>query len=86
MQWMPDQVTVEPFALSPDTRKILEGEGYSFKDRAPWGQAAGITTEVLGRDGGANDLAIPDLSRPPKGYKLYGADDDRDPVGSAAGY
>ncbi|WP_237478133.1 gamma-glutamyltransferase [Lichenibacterium dinghuense] len=86
MQWMPDVVTLEPFALSPDTRRILEREGYGFKDRAPWGQAAGITTEVFGRDGGGNDLAIPDLSRPPKAYKLYGADDDRDPVGSAAGY
>ncbi|MGI3903502.1 MAG: gamma-glutamyltransferase [Janthinobacterium lividum] len=86
MQWMPDVVFAEPFALSPDTRKILENQGYAFKDRAPWGQAAGITTDVFGRDGGGNNLAIPDLSRPPKGYKLYGADDDRDPVGSAAGY
>ena len=86
MQWMPDVVYTEPFALSPDTRRILERQGYSFKDRAPWGQAAGIATEVFGRDGGGNDLAIPDLSRPPKSYKLYGADDDRDPVGSAAGY
>ncbi len=85
MQWMPDVVFAEPLALSPDTRKILESQGYAFKDRAPWGQAAGITTDVFGRDGGGNDFAIPDLSRPPKGYKLYGADDDRDPVGSAAG-
>ena len=86
MQWMPDVVYTEPQALSPDTRNILEGQGYAFKERAPWGQAAGITTDVFGRDGGGNNLAIPDLSRPPKSYKLYGADDDRDPVGSAAGY
>ncbi len=86
MQWMPDVVTIEPLALSPDTRKILETQGYAFQERAPWGQAAGITTDLFGQGGGGNDLAIPDLSRPPKSYKLYGADDDRDPVGSAAGY
>ena len=86
MQWMPDVVELEPYALSADTRRILEGEGYTFKERAPWGQAAGITTDVFGRDGGSNDLAIPNLAKPPKPYRLYGADDDRDPVGSAAGY
>ena len=86
MQWMPDVVEVEPFALSPDTRKILEADGYALKDKAPWGQAAGITTDVFGADGAAGDLAIPALARPPKPYRLYGADDDRDPVGSAAGF
>ena len=86
MQWMPDVVELEPDALSADTRRILEGEGYSFKDKAPWGQAAGITTDIFGQDGGANDLAIPYLAKPPKPYRLYGANDDRDPVGSAAGY
>lgn len=86
MQWMPDVVELEPYALSPDTRAILEGAGYTFKEKAPWGQAAGITTDVFGTDGGANNLAIPALAKPPKPYRLYGADDDRDPVGSAAGF
>ena len=86
MQWMPDAIEVEPFALSPDTRKILEGQGYTFRDKAPWGQAAGITTDVFGASGAKDDLALPFLAKPPKPYRLYGADDDRDPVGSAAGY
>ena len=86
MQWMPDAIEVEPFALSPDTRKILVGQGYTFKDKAPWGQAAGITTDVFGASGAKDDLALPFLAKPPKPYRLYGADDDRDPVGSAAGY
>ena len=86
MQWMPDVVTTEPFALSADTKKLLEAAGYTFRERAPWGQAAGITTDVFGRDGGGDDLAIPDLARPPRPFRLYGADDDRDPAGSAAGY
>ena len=86
MQWMPDVVEVEPFALSADTRHVLEGQGYTFKEKAPWGQAAGITTDVFGTFGAKDDLALPFLAKPPKAYRLYGADDDRDPVGSAAGY
>lgn len=27
-QWVPDRVLVEPFALSPDTRKVLEAKGH----------------------------------------------------------
>ncbi len=86
MQWVPDAVEVEPLALSADTRRLLEAAGYRFKEKPPWGQAAGIVTDVVGQAGAADDLAIPFLARPPKPYRLYGADDDRDPVGSAAGY
>jgi len=31
-------------------------------------------------------MAIPPLARPPVPYRLYGADDDRDPVGAAVGF
>ena len=86
MQWIPDAVEIEPFALSADTRRVLEADGYRFKDHAPWGQVAGIVTDALGENGGASDLAIPFLAKPPEPYHLYGADDDRDPVGSAAGF
>ena len=86
MQWMPDVVDVEPYALSPDTRHLLESSGYRFKDQRPWGQAAGIVTDALGRDGGADGLAVSELAKPPEPYPLFGADDDRDPVGSASGY
>jgi len=27
-QWLPDRVLVEPFALSPDTRRVLEAKGH----------------------------------------------------------
>ena len=86
MQWVPDAIEVEPMAVSPDTRRLLEAAGYRFKEKPPWGQAAGIVTDAVGRAGASDDLAIPFLARPPKPYRLYGADDDRDPVGSAAGY
>ena len=29
-QWLPETTNVETFALSPDTRKILEGMGHKF--------------------------------------------------------
>ena len=86
MQWMPDVVETEPFALSADTRRLLDSAGYTFKDKTPWGQAAGIVTDAFGQDGSPNGLAIPYLAMPPRPMALYGADDDRDPVGSAAGY
>ncbi len=86
MQWMPDVVETEPRALSADTRRLLDSAGYTFKEKTPWGQVAGIVTDVFGQDGSPNGLTIPYLARPPKPMALYGANDDRDPVGSAEGY
>ena len=31
-QWLPDVTKIEPYALSPDTRRILEGMGYRFEE------------------------------------------------------
>ncbi len=42
-QWLPDTVYIERFALSPDTRALLERRGYRFTESAPWGVAEGIT-------------------------------------------
>ena len=86
MQWMPDVVETEPDALSADTKRLLDAAGYTFKDKTPWGQAAGIVTDVFRQDGGPNGLTIPYLARPPRPMALHGANDDRDPVGSAEGY
>ena len=86
-QWLPDQISVEPFALSPDTARILTGMGYKIVEQAPWGAAEAIligskedTTAVLqtsGNDAMAGNKPIPGI--------LYGAHDDRRPAGSAAG-
>jgi gamma-glutamyltranspeptidase/glutathione hydrolase len=32
-QWMPDQLLIEPYGISPDTRKILESYGQKFGER-----------------------------------------------------
>ncbi len=41
-QWMPDQLRVEPMALSPDTRDMLKGMGHAISRQAPWGSCHAI--------------------------------------------
>ena len=88
-QWLPDQITVEPFALSPDTVKLLTDMGYKVVEQAPWGAAEAILI------GPPEDAAVSQASstgndamaahRPIPG-RLYGAHDDRRPAGTASGY
>lgn len=87
-QWLPDQITVEPFALSPDTAKVLSDMGYKIVEQAPWGAAEAIligpeedtaaTQATSGNDAMAASKPIPG--------RLYGAHDDRRPAGAAVGY
>jgi gamma-glutamyltranspeptidase/glutathione hydrolase len=87
-QWLPDQVTVEPFSLSADTRANLEAMGYKIVEQSPWGAAEailvgpevqpGAAAESSGNDAAAASALVPGL--------LYGGHDDRRPAGSASGY
>ncbi|MBC8038069.1 MAG: gamma-glutamyltransferase, partial [Rhizobiales bacterium] len=87
-QWLPDQISVEPFALSPDTKNLLSGMGYKIAEQAPWGAAEAIlivpkdaataTQQTSGNDAMAESKPVPGL--------LYGAHDDRRPAGSALGH
>jgi gamma-glutamyltranspeptidase / glutathione hydrolase len=87
-QWLPDQITVEPFALSPDTARLLTGMGHKIVEQAPWGAAEAIligpaedgtaTPATSGNDAMAGSKPVPG--------RLYGAHDDRRPAGAAAGY
>ena len=85
-QWLPDEVYVEPFSLSPDTAKILTEMGYTIKTQSPWGAAEAILIGPSKNSAAAassgNDAMA--LSKPIPG-KLYGAHDDRRPAGSASG-
>jgi gamma-glutamyltranspeptidase/glutathione hydrolase len=74
-QWLPDTTNVEPFALSPDTRRILVAMGHRFGDSQPAGRAAGIL------------VGAPSLGAKPRGNeRFYGADDPRRDTGLALGY
>ena len=78
-QWLPDRVYMEPQALSPDTLRILAGEGYDVgidPDWTIWGEAAGILV-------GGRDLAEIEAGTGPR---YTGAIDSRATAGSAKGY
>jgi gamma-glutamyltranspeptidase/glutathione hydrolase len=60
-QWMPDQIMMEQYGLSPDTVSVLEHMGHKIKsDRDFWGDAECIaidekTGERLGASDGRNN-------------------------------
>lgn len=74
-QWLPDLTNVENFALSPDTRKILEGMGHKLGNPQPPNHMAAIV------------VGAPSLEGKPVGNnRFYGANDPRRNTGLAAGY
>jgi len=87
-QWLPDQITVEPLALSADTQVNLEAMGHKIVSQTVWGAAEAIligpeagaesAAESTGNDAMAGTVLVPG--------RLYGGHDDRRPAGSAAGY
>jgi gamma-glutamyltranspeptidase/glutathione hydrolase len=86
-QFLPDAVQLERFALSPDTRALLEQRGYRFRQGQYWGVAEGILAgaPVLTPHTGDDETVLPLglLSTP--GAALYGAHDVRGGAGKASG-
>jgi gamma-glutamyltranspeptidase/glutathione hydrolase len=74
-QWLPDVTNVEAFALSPDTRQILEGMGHKLGGPQPANHVAAIL------------VGAPSLGGLPVGRnRLYGAIDPRFSTGAALGH
>jgi gamma-glutamyltranspeptidase / glutathione hydrolase len=74
-QWLPDTTKIEPHALSPDTRKVLESMGHRFEDLEPANHVAAIL------------VGAPTLGGAPIGRnRFYGANDPRGGTGLALGY
>jgi gamma-glutamyltranspeptidase/glutathione hydrolase len=74
-QWLPETTSVENFALSPDTRKILEGMGHRLGNPQPANHLAAIL------------VGAPSLGGKPVGNnRFYGANDPRRNTGLALGY
>ncbi|MGE0222968.1 MAG: gamma-glutamyltransferase [Acetobacteraceae bacterium] len=87
-QWLPDTIYAEPFALSPDTKALLEQRGYTITEQTPWGAAALIAVAPPAGRGTGVASSGPDSAatfgmRP--GF-IYGANDSRRPAGAALGY
>jgi len=74
-QWLPETTSVENFALSPETRKILEGMGHKLGNPQPANHLAAIL------------VGAPSLGAKPVGNnRFYGANDRRRNTGLALGY
>ncbi len=74
-QWLPEATNLEAFALSPDSRKILEGMGQKFAGPQPGNHLAAILV-------GAPTLA----GKPAGNLRYFGANDPRRNTGLAEGY
>ena len=74
-QWLPETTNIDNFALSPDTRKLLEGWGQKFSGPQPVNHLAAIL------------VGAPALGGKPVGKnRYYGANDPRRNTGLALGY
>lgn len=74
-QWLPDLTNVERFALSADTRRLLEAMGHKLGNPQPANHAAAIT------------VGAPSLGGKPLGKnRFFGANDPRRNTGLAAGH
>ena len=86
-QWLPDVVMVEPGALSPDTRKLLEARGHKFLAQEPWGIAEGIVAgapSLTPPPSPSDRGALPTRSTTASTATMFGAHDVRGGAGSAA--
>jgi gamma-glutamyltranspeptidase / glutathione hydrolase len=74
-QWLPEVTNMERYALSPDTRKVLESMGYRFENSEPANHVAAIL------------VGAPSLGGKAVGQnRFYGANDPRGGTGLALGY
>ena len=86
-QWLPDTIFAERYALSPDTKQVLEGMGYSVTAQTNWGAVALIAVgairqgEALPGSSGSDSVSGGGM-RP--GF-FYGVNDSRRPAGAAIG-
>jgi len=74
-QWLPEATSVERFALSPDTQKILTDMGHKLVDSEPANHVAAILV-------GAPSLGVAPVGK----NRFYGANDPRRNTGLALGY
>jgi len=74
-QWLPDLTNVENFALSPDTRALLEAKGHKLGNPQPANHVAAILV-------GAPALGGKSVGK----NRFYGANDPRRNSGLALGY
>jgi gamma-glutamyltranspeptidase/glutathione hydrolase len=81
LQYQPDTLFAEPFALSPDTQALLRGMGYRIVEQAPWGAAELIAVAPPPKAGPrAGDDTT---AKAAFAGRVAGASDPRRPAGGA---
>ena len=82
-QWLPDLLFAEPFALSPDTRSLLEQMGYHIQAQQASGAVALIASGALAGAKSMAPAADAVATHAPRTNLYYGANDSRRPAGVA---
>ncbi|HBK09271.1 MAG TPA: gamma-glutamyltransferase [Acetobacteraceae bacterium] len=82
-QMLPDIVFAEPFALSPDTRALLERMGYRIQEQGPWGAVALIVSGALKATEARVAVADSAVGHAARMGVFFGANDPRRPAGVA---
>jgi gamma-glutamyltranspeptidase/glutathione hydrolase len=83
MQWLPDVLYAEPFALSPDTSALLMQIGYHIQQEKPSGAVELILSGALDSTKPAMEPADAVSSHSPTPEMYSGANDPRRPAGVA---
>ncbi|MEP9366996.1 gamma-glutamyltransferase [Xanthobacter sp. VNH20] len=84
-QWLPDVLFAEPYALSPDTIRLLAGKGHQVVVQRPWSAVEAIQFPDAGPARAQQPAFGADTLRlwKPKPGTIYGANDNRRPAGAA---
>ena len=81
-QWMPDEIAVEPDALSPETAMELERRGYRLRDRSRLGEVNAVRVTSDGMVEAAADPRGPGSAGVVRPARVRDADRRRDPRGA----
>jgi len=84
-QWLPDVIYAEPFALSPDTVRLLAARGHKVVVQRPWSAVEAIQFPAAAPAGPLPPSSTADSLRLwiPAPGTIYGANDNRRPAGAA---
>ncbi|OZB02626.1 MAG: hypothetical protein B7X67_19595 [Rhizobiales bacterium 39-66-18] len=84
-QWLPDVLFAEPYALSPDTIRLLVEKGHKVVVQRPWSAVEAIQFPDAGPAQAQQPAFGSDTLRlwKPRPGTVYGANDNRRPAGAA---
>ncbi|MEP9380175.1 gamma-glutamyltransferase [Aquabacter sp. CN5-332] len=84
-QWLPNVIYAEPYALSPDTVRLLTAMGHQVVVQRPWSAVEAIQFPGAGASPRQHPVSAADTLRlwSPAPNTIHGANDNRRPAGAA---